>query len=1011
MRSVDKFLKRGLIIAFVALCLTVVWLGLDAAASARAQSSTPTPAQLRLLQSDANRSVLELEVSGYTTESRNVGGVDYAVLSIPGLGSTGEPGKPQLPVQGTMIGVPPGAQASLKIVTDDSARVKLNAPPLPVPTQRAEYNLNRTSPQNVTEVYSPDPGTYSANRLYLADAVRIGTDGRWRSQRYLTVQFYPLQYNSATRELTFHRLLRVEIAFTYPGGQTREAMGGAVNEGPFEPTLQNMLLNYDAAKAWRAKTAAPGVSAAKPAYSGSPWYRIRVNADGMYKVSCAQLQAQGASPTLDPNTLKVFKQNNQMAIYQVWQSGDPCDANHYIVFWGQGLNTKYTDTNAYWLTYGGAGGKRMTARDGSGSPSASNAYSNTVHLEDNLYYLSTVPGNVEGIDHWYWMFLSSSPWTTNFSVSDLVTTTGYSATLYYDLAAITTGAHHDQIQINGYAAADLVWSGKGPFTGTVLFPVTYLTNTTNFLTVADAQPGSTSVVNSFDVAYPRAFVAMTDTLRFLQPTAGAWQYAITNFTTSTIQAFDITDPLNVVRIGSPTITQPDATYTYQFADDQPPAREYIALATPQYKTPASITLDTASDLKNTSNGADYIIIAYDGFVSNVQPLATFRQSQGLRVKVVAVQDIYDEFNDGVLDPQAIRVFLSDAYTSWTPPAPAMVLLVGDGHFDPRGYCVTPGKCPQDKGITTTLNTIFIPPPLRLVDTSHYESANDNYFVSFHDGTGDWMPQMALGRLPANSSAEVAAMVTKLLNYEQNSPAGTWRGRVSFVSDNYYDADGVPDSAGNFWAYSDAIASSSYYVPTSFKINRVYYNPCNPVAYPQCALPYSYYTTPDAVHTATLSAINDGSLIVNYVGHGSVTTWATHNSQDMLDVADVDTLTNGYKLPMMLEMTCDTGYYIHPTIPGLGEKEVRKAGAGALASWSATGWGLASGHDYLDRGFFEAIFHNGVRQIGPATVAGKAQLWANDPTQTDVMKMFVLLGDPASRLQVQVANYLPIILKK
>jgi hypothetical protein len=271
--------------------------------------------------------------------------------------------------------------------------------------------------------------------------------------------------------------------------------------------------------------------------------------------------------------------------------------------------------------------------------------------------------------------------------------------------------------------------------------------------------------------------------------------------------------------------------------------------------------------------------------------------------------------------------------------------------------------------------------------------------------------MALGRLPANSSAEVAAMVTKLLNYEQNSPAGTWRGRISFVSDNYYDANGVPDSAGNFWAYSDVIASNSYYVPSSFRVNRVYYNPCNPVAHPQCALPYSYYTTPDAVHTATLSAINDGSLIVNYVGHGSVTTWATHNSQDMLDVADVDTLTNGYKLPMMLEMTCDTGYYIHPTIPGLGEKEVRKAGAGALASWSATGWGLASGHDYLDRGFFEAIFHNGVRQIGPATVAGKAQLWANDPTQTDVMKMFVLLGDPASRLQVQVANYLPIILKK
>jgi hypothetical protein len=1005
-QSGSRLIKRWLIIAFIALSLTVVLLGLDATVPVHAQTSAS--AELRLLQSDANRIVLELQVSGYTTQPRTIGRANYVELSIPGLGFIGEPGKPQLPVKGTMIGIPAGAQPALKIVADEAQRVKLDAPPLPVPTERFERNPRSVLPDDAGETFIPDAATYSANRLYPADAVLIGTDSKWRSQHYLTIQFYPLQYNGATRELTFHRRLRVEITFAYPRGQTREAVGSAVTEGSFEPTLQNMLLNYDSAKAWRAQTTLPRVSA-KPAYSGGPWYRIGVNADGMYKVTCAQLHAQGASPTLDPNTLKVYKQNNELRIYQVWQSGDPCDDNHYIVFWGQGLDTKYTDTNMYWLTYGGTtSDKRMTTRDGSGSGSVPDPYTLTAHLEDNLYYYSNVPGSVEGIERWYWgYFYPGSPWTTNFQVTDLVTTMPYSATLGFSLAGLTTGAHRIQIFVNGYPTpiTEIVRSGQGPFTGTVPFPMTYLANGTNSISVAELASDiipPISVVNSFDVAYTRAFVALTDTLRFRQPTSGAWQYAITNFTAAAIQAFDISDPLNVVRVISPTITHPDTTYAYQFADNTPAPREYIVLA--QYKTPASITLDTSSDLKN-STGAQYLIITYDDFYSNIQPLAAFRQSQGLNVKTVKVQDVYDEFNDGVLDPQAIRDFLKYTYDYWVPK-PEMVLLVGDGHYDPRGYCVTPGRCSM--GINTTPNTIFIPPALRIVDIAHIETADDNFFVSFNDGVGDLMPQMALGRLPANSPTQVDDMVTKLKNYEQSTPAGDWRGRLSFVSDNYFDENGNYEAGNNFWAYSDAIACSSQYIAPWFTVNRIYYNPFNPLTYPRC-VPYSFYTTTDAVHSATLAAINNGSLIVNYVGHGSVNEWA----HSFFATTDIATLGNGYKLPMMVEMTCDTGYYIQPTVTwsSLGETNVRKAGGGALASWSATGWGQSSGHDFLDRGFFQSVMWNNVRQIGPATVAGKALLWQSDPTQTDEMKMFVLLGDPASRLQIQFLNnhfFLPFI---
>jgi hypothetical protein len=105
----------------------------------------------------------------------------------------------------------------------------------------------------------------------------------------------------------------------------------------------------------------------------------------------------------------------------------------------------------------------------------------------------------------------------------------------------------------------------------------------------------------------------------------------------------------------------------------------------------SITKDIAGNLSGTSNGADYILITHrdlgwDGGGS-AQPwltnLKAHRESQGLRVKVVDVEDIYDEFSYGITSPQGIKDFLSYTYQNWTSPAPQYVLLVGDSAYDPK----------------------------------------------------------------------------------------------------------------------------------------------------------------------------------------------------------------------------------------------------------------------------------------------------------------------------------------
>jgi uncharacterized repeat protein (TIGR01451 family) len=88
------------------------------------------------------------------------------------------------------------------------------------------------------------------------------------------------------------------------------------------------------------------------------------------------------------------------------------------------------------------------------------------------------------------------------------------------------------------------------------------------------------------------------------------------------------------------------------------------------------------------------------------------------------------------------------------------------------------------------------------------------------------------------------------------------------------------------------------------------------------------------------------------------------------------------------------------VSSIAETNVRLAGGGALASWSASGFGVALGHDFLDQGFFAAVMQQGVYQIGQAALLGKLNLWANSGGEHhDLIDTFGLLGDPASRLAV------------
>ena len=418
---------------------------------------------------------------------------------------------------------------------------------------------------------------------------------------------------------------------------------------------------------------------------------------------------------------------------------------------------------------------------------------------------------------------------------------------------------------------------------------------------------------------------------------------------------------------NPQLQLQSGSYWLKFKHQIGFAHQYLALSENHIRHPDDIIAYHPANLHATSNSADYLIISHADFITGVVPLAQYRSAQGLRVKIVEVQNIYNEFNDGEMSAEAIRDFLAYAYHNWSPPQPTYVLLVGDGVYDFKDY--------YNNGSRT-----FIPPFLAEVDPWQGETASENLFVAVSGG--DILPDMYIGRLSVNSHLEVSAAVSNILAYEQNPDPGDWNSRLLFVADN-------ADAAGNFPAYADEVVND--YTPANYTADKVYYKVT--------------HTNLTQARQSIIDAINQGRLVVNYIGHASYKQWA---SEQLFMNSTVNALNNYGKLPLMAPMTCSDGAFHIPVIDGIdrsaiAENMTRAQGKGAIASFSPTGYGVASGHDYLHKGLYTALFYDGITQLGPATTQAKLYLYDNAPVHRDLVETYMLFGDPALRLHTLPAD--------
>jgi uncharacterized repeat protein (TIGR01451 family) len=883
---------------------------------------------------------------------------------------------------GQLVGIPSGAEPAVSVVASESQVVVLDHPICPAAYGRISSDdpLLREVGSALEWTVEQDPTVYGSNTFWPAEPVALGQLGFVRNQPVAQLQFAPIQYNPASREIRYNTNVIVEIRFgdttALPVTASQSITAGL--DDSYEDFLRESLLNYTEARAWRTTpdlskrqaleqpqtTPPPGVEA----------IRVETKESGIYAVTFDELQA--AAPgldmgSIDPQNLHLVNRGSEIAIEVQQATAGPFSSGDRIIFYAEAIDTRYTDLNVYWLYWDNQIGKRTVPVDGTpiGAGTVPTHFVTTRRIEEDHLYSATYI-SADG-DNWFWERLgpSTSPISGTYGF-DLpsVASRPLTATLVGWLRGRAAYLNHSvDIRINNRTVYAATWARSKDHVFTTTFPITYLHAGANHIVVTAAVDNVIDdlYVNRFVLTYGSAYTASNDLLRFEADNPGLWAYNLSGFSTDTVGIWEITDPLSATVITGAQAQQNSQSYDVSFEQDVPTEHRYLALAPALVMAPSSLTHDAPSDLGNPSNGADYIVIAPAEFVSAADALASYRAIQGLRTYVVDVQDIYDEFSYGITDAEAIRSFLSYAYTSWTPPAPLYVVLMGDGNLDPKdnyGY----GEQPS-----------YIPPYFEDVDPWIHVTAADNRYVTVSGA--DTLPDMHLGRLPVNSPDEAMAVVSKIIGYEQGGQGGAWQSRMLFVADKY------DPGAGDFAALSDLVAD--HYVPDPYSVTKLYQGITHPTA--------------EEMQVAITSTINEGQLIVNYVGHGAVFFWGTER---LLWTEHLDTLANVGKLPFFVPMTCLEGYYIWTNPPGkdysaLGEALVRLPDTGAIASWSPTGQGFATGHDFLNKGLFEALFYEGITELGPATTYAKLYLASRTPYFHDLIDTYVLLGDPATRLNV------------
>jgi len=360
------------------------------------------------------------------------------------------------------------------------------------------------------------------------------------------------------------------------------------------------------------------------------------------------------------------------------------------------------------------------------------------------------------------------------------------------------------------------------------------------------------------------------------------------------------------------------------------------------------TMESASDyrvsnnnLYDTKQGTESLIISHSLFMESAERLAQFRRAQGYSIKVVNVEDIYNQFGYGKKSPHTIKSFLLHAYKSWQSPRLSTVLLFGNASWDPL------------KLLHTSTQTDFIPT---------YGVPVSDFWYGLLEGN-DIQTELIVGRLTPSSISDAENIVDKLIEYDTMAYEPWMKNFGSFAQvggaeDFSYMFEIVEEAAINPPIGGNVIKRSTTSINGNVQLLR--------------------------------DVINNGVLWLNYAGHGATNYFGLDGWQE-------DNINNVGKYFLLGTHSCQTGAFGDPAIETRNESYVNSKKKGAIAATGDSGWGETSIAAEMMHNMYYGFANDSLRFLGELTYRAK---WNFGGSYTFSAMQFSLVGDPLTRLRIE-----------
>ena len=744
------------------------------------------------------------------------------------------------------------------------------------------------------------------------------------------------------------------------------------------------------------------------------WYKFSIDTTGVFKIDRKFLQDLGVNTdVINPKNIKIFGNGGQLlpmlnskfrhdglqenAIYVHGESDDHFDANDYILFYGKGAhswitnptqpeltrhqNNIYSDKAYYFLTIDNSSqGKRITT-----APEITTSASQQITtFNDYLVYEIDKTNRFANGQQWFGHnFKVNHTKSILFNFENLDT----SKEIYIRTrgVAISSTPSELSININGQYLTSLYFSAISSSHSLTLARTnealkSTLTNSSLIqVELSYANNGNPSAIAHLDYveligekklsANQNQFSFRNFSISQLAPTTNV-EYIIEN-KNNIFQLWNVTDIIN-----PKIINNQSSGNNFTFKSNGGLVEEFIVLNEADYFSPEIISKGKiANQNLHSLHDIDYIIVSPNFLIPEAERLATYhRKNSNLTVKVIDIEEIYNEFSSGSPDLTAIRDFTRHLYVNSSSAETQIkyLCLFGDSSYDFKDRI-------KD-------NTNIVPAFQSFESFDLARSfVTDDYYGMMDDDDGELknsdLQDVATGRFPIKTLYEAQTTVDKTLNYYATSSLGDWRNRITLVADD-------PDVASEFILQQtvERIADTIKKRKPILNITKIYAD-----AYVQ-ETSAGGERYPD-VNTAIDNAIESGTLLINYFGHGGEDGWA---GERILEVPQIQSWNNPNTLPLMITVTCEFSRFDNPGRITAGELVFLNKNGGTTSLITTTREVFITTGQRFNEILTKKIFHDNDKN---PTIAEALMQTKNDPSAPNTsQRLFIFyLGDPAMKL--------------